>query len=127
MQTLTEQLQKGSMIKTVSNSNGTATKLPDGTMICKKTITFSNIAIAQKVGEVYQSAAQNLGNWAENFLETPDTVVATVNGGWAAWIYQHANWNATSAGRATLMRPTSVAASADASYRISVIATGKWK
>ena len=127
MQTMTEKLQKGSMIKTVSNSNGTATKFPDGTMICRKNIMLENVPITVKIGEVYQSAAQNLGNWAENFLETPDTVVATVNGGWAAWIYQHANWNATSAGTATLMRPTSAAASADASYRISVIATGKWK
>ena len=127
MQTMTEKLQKGSMIKTVSNSNGTATKFPDGTMICRKNIMLKNVPITTKIGEVYQSVAQNLGKWAENFSETPDTVVASVNGGWAAWIYQHANWNATSAGTATLMRPTSVAASADASYRISVIATGKWK
>ena len=123
--TYEEKLQ--GIVERIENSNGTATKFPDGTMICRKNIMLENVPIKIKIGEVYQSVAQNLGNWAENFSETPDTVVASVNGGWAAWIYQHANWNATSAGTATLMRPTSVAASADASYRISVIATGKWK
>ena len=122
--TYEEKLQ--GIVERIENSNGTATKFPDGTMICRKNIMLENVPITIKIGEVYQSVAQNLGNWAENFSETPDTVVASVNGGWAAWIYQHTNWNATSAGTATLMRPTSVA-SADANYHIGVIATGKWK
>ena len=122
--TYEEKLQ--GIVERIENSNGTATKFPDGTMICRKNIMLENVPITTKNGEVYQSVAQNLGKWAENFSETPDTVVASVNGGWAAWIYQHTNWNATSAGTATLMRPTSVA-SADANYRIGVIATGKWK
>ena len=122
--TYEEKLQ--GIVERIENSNGTATKFPDGTMICRKNIMLENVPITTKNGEVYQSVAQNLGKWAENFSETPDTVVASVNGGWAAWIYQHTNWNATSAGTATLMRPTSVA-SADANYHIGVIATGKWK
>ena len=122
--TYEEKLQ--GIVERIENSNGTATKVPDGTMICRKNIMLENVPITTKNGEVYQSVAQNLGKWAENFSETPDTVVASVNGGWAAWIYQHTNWNATSAGTATLMRPTSVA-SADANYHIGVIATGKWK
>lgn len=52
MQTITEQMQKGSMIKTVSNSNGTATKFPDGTMICTKFVSFQGIA-AKALGNIY--------------------------------------------------------------------------
>ncbi len=127
MQTLTEQLQKGNMIKTVSNSNGTATKFPDGTMICRKTVTFSNTAISSQRESIYVSDILKLGNWAENFVETPDIAVAAVNGGWAAWLYQYTNYNATSAGTATLARSVSTAASSSANYHIGVIAIGKWK
>ena len=121
-----EKLQKGSIIETITNSNGTAIKFADGTMICRKTISFKNVAITQKVGELYQSSALNLGNWAQSFIETPDAF-ACVNGGWASWIYQYTSFSTTGAGTATLSRPTSAAASTDANYRIGVFAIGRWK
>lgn len=41
------------MIETVTNSNGTAIKFADGTMICIKATSYSNIAVLTKVGEIY--------------------------------------------------------------------------
>lgn len=130
MQTMKEKIQKlekESIIETITNSNGTAIKFADGTMICTKSMSFQNVAITQKVGELYQSSALNLGNWAQSFIETPNTAMACVNGGWAAWIYQYTNYSTTGAGTATLLRPTSAAASTEANYRIGVLAIGRWK
>ena len=57
-----QKLEKESIIETITNSNGTAIKFADGTMICTKSMSFQNVAITQKVGELYQSSALNLGN-----------------------------------------------------------------
>ena len=55
MQTMKEQIQKlkqGSIIETITNSNGTAIKFTDGTMICTKVKSFQGVA-AKALGNIY--------------------------------------------------------------------------
>ena len=99
MQTMTEQIQKleqGSIIETITNSNGTAIKYAEGTMICRKTVTFNNIDIVTKRGSLFVTENLALGNWAEKFVERPD-ISATKTNGWAGIIYQYTSYDATSA------------------------------
>ena len=91
-----EKLQKGSIIETITNSNGTAIKFADGTMICRKTVTFNNIDITTKKGSFFVTENLALGNWAEKFIGKPD-ISATKTNGWAGIIYQYTSYNDTSA------------------------------
>lgn len=122
-----EFIKNGNDIITVENSNGTALLFPDGTMICSKTVNFQNININTAVGSLYKSSQLDLGNWAYEFIEKPTVSQAGVIGGWASWLYQYTNYNASSAGDATLIRPTSTTSSNSNQFTIGVMAIGRWK
>lgn len=91
-----EKLQQETIIETITNENGTAIKYAEGTMICRKTVTFNNIDIVTKRGSLFVTENLALGNWAEKFVERPD-ISATKTNGWAGIIYQYTSYNATSA------------------------------
>lgn len=42
-----EEIENGKNIETITNDNGTATKFPDGTMLCRKTVPKEELATTQ--------------------------------------------------------------------------------
>ena len=60
---------KSSEIETVTNSNGTAVKLPDGTMICTLDTTVTDQAINRSYGSLYWGS--RTWNFPVAFIEKP--------------------------------------------------------
>ena len=111
------------IIEEGSNSNGTYIKFSNGTMICYKTITVTNVNISTSWGAVYESGAIQLGNFAQTFSNKP-TVNLTKSAGQGSWIQLHDNVSNTSAGRCYLvcaLKKTGV------SLTFEITAFGKWK
>lgn len=91
MQTLTEKLQKmkqDGMNEIITNSNGIAVKSPEGFMICTKTVTFSNFAVNTADGNVFRSDELELGDFAEEFIESPNISLQNFSStaGTRAWL-----------------------------------------
>lgn len=60
---------KSSEIETVTNSNGTAVKLPDGTMICTLDTTVTDQVINRSYGDLYWGS--RTWNFPVAFIEKP--------------------------------------------------------
>lgn len=90
-------------IKTIVNENGTAIKFPDGTMICTKKISFSQVACTTALGSLFSSEALDLGNFAEAFVETP-TVNINKKGSYVGIIVNEGSSTNTSIGTVTFAK-----------------------
>lgn len=84
---------------TIKNTNGVATKFANGTMICTKTVTLSNVDFSTAFGNVYRSELQSLGNFAQEFVELDSINVQNFSNstGSAAWTGEVANVSNSSA------------------------------
>ena len=76
------------IIERIENSNGTAIKFADGTMICTKSVTFSNFAVNTVDGNVFRSDELELGDFAEKFIESPNLSLQNYSSvaGMRAWL-----------------------------------------
>jgi len=113
-----------SPIVTETNANGRAIKYPDGTMICTKTVTATEVAITTADGALYKSGGISLGSYAESFYEAPVLQVTLSRGSSQCFIYQIASVGKTSVGNMIVARPTSIAS---ANVNAEVTAIGRWK
>ena len=82
---------KNMEIERIENSNGTAIKYPDGTMICYGRKSISNVEFSP-AGAIYYSATQTI-TYPAQFIETPSTNIScrTSNMAWAGNIASNNN------------------------------------
>lgn len=105
----------------LDNPTNKVIKLPNGTMIQSKTITFSS-DVSKAWGSIFESQAQqSLGNWTEAFVETPIITTSVTNGN--GWLETVSSTSRTYVGDCRMVRPTS----ATVSYTVNVIGIGRWK
>lgn len=109
------------IVNTITNSNGTALQLSDGTMICYGSKSFT-VTCNQSVGNIFYTAQVSLGNYPANFIDTP---VLMIGGGTGALNYIEHNYSGgSSLGYCWFWNPTS---RPQATIRVGFLAIGKWK
>lgn len=127
MQDNIENAINSSVIKE-TNTNGTAIKFVDGTMICYNTQTFSSTAGGNVLGNLYRTNTLTLNNFPIQFTSVPNVtynVQKSSEIGWLA-ILISAEYQATNVrpARPVLVKTTN--ASVD-SITVEYIAIGRWK
>ena len=113
---------KSSEIETVTNSNGTAVKLPNGTMICTLDTTVSDQAINRSYGGLYWGP--RTWNFPVAFIEKPAVSCGMFKWGTGrSWgnVSGIATTYATLVGMDTSSRDTGT------STEIHAMAIGRWK
>lgn len=109
------------IIESGTGTNGNYIKYYDGTMMCYKSVTAS-VSMTNAWGNLYEGTMQ-LGDWAEEFISTPNVQVTNASGAGAMIESYDTPPTATSAGTIFLARATS----RTAYVIINVFAIGKWK
>lgn len=110
-------------IETVTNSNGTALKFPDGTLICYKRVHYDKVPIKTSWGALYDNGNSiELGDWAVSFIDTPATTIdcQAVGGHFPEG---HQQVSKTSAGSCWIVRGKI----GEGTGYISVVGFGRWK
>lgn len=107
-----------------SNANGNWVKFADGTMICIKKITFTNVVINTAWGSVYETASKlNFGDYAQEFIETPSVSIDLAEGA-TCFCETFSGRTKTAIGSTWLWKP---AIEANGTMTFDVIAIGRWK
>ena len=107
-----------------SNANGNWVKFADGTMICIKKITFTNVVINTAWGSVYETASTlNFGDYAQEFIETPSVSIDLAEGA-TCFCETFSGRTKTAIGSTWLWKP---AIEANGTMTFDVIAIGRWK
>lgn len=113
-----------SVVESGTNSNGNWIKYADGTMICIKKITFTNVIIDTKWGSVYETAnVVNFGNYAQEFIEIPNISITLADGS-TCFCETFSGRTKKSIGNTFLWKP---AVEAGGTMTFDIIAIGKWK
>ena len=119
------------VLEKVTNSNGTAYKFADGTMICAMTHTV-NTTITYPWSNMYiSSGIHNLPNYPVEFIETPVVNITLTNiTGDGAWFMSGSSAesyrpNKKHAGNYYLCRGDVLNTAKD--FIFNIIAVGKWK
>ena len=113
------------VVESGSNNNGSWIKYSDGTMICRKSVSFTDVAVDNSWGGLFVSNDISCGSFAQEFVGIPDISrdLKYING--ACWAlsssYTPVDYN--NAGAISLARISSL----NISGTISIIAIGKWK
>ena len=109
------------IIESGSNDNGSWTKWSDGTMICRKTMSYTNIAIDKAWGSLYESnSSLNIGNYAMPFINVPEISIMPCN---PIFIEKFGDATTSSFGTFFAVKPKT----ANETFTINCIAIGKWK
>ena len=118
----TKNKNKGYIVESGSNNNGSYIKFSDGTMICYKITDAITMNIDVVWGSLYEGSV-DIGQFPANFIETPAISVSPFGSG---MLVEQAGANATSSswGVVTAVRPTAVQ---NVQARFYMIAIGKWK
>lgn len=118
----TKNKNKGYIVESGSNNNGSYIKFSDGTMICYKVTDVITMDLDVAWGSMYEGSVE-IGQFPANFTETPAISASPFNSG---MLVEQAGANATknSWGLVTAVRPTAVQ---NVSARFYLIAIGKWK
>lgn len=113
---------KGYIVESGSNANGSYIKFSDGTMICYKVTDVIVINIDVAWGSLFEGTV-DMGQFPINFVETPAISIVPLGSG---MLIEQAGANATpnSWGLVTAVRPTAVQ---NVSARFYMTAIGKWK
>lgn len=112
------------IIESGSNTNGEWVKYSDGTMICTKKITFTNVVINTAWGSVYESASKfNFGDYAQEFIEIPNVSITLADGS-TCFCESFSGRTKTAIGNTWLWKP---AVEAKGTMTFDVIAIGRWK
>ncbi|RON43556.1 hypothetical protein BK666_21035 [Pseudomonas frederiksbergensis] len=75
----------GAIFQTISNSNGSAIKFADGTMICRSTRDYGSVNINIALGSLFVSAIQAGSNFADTFISPPTCTINLISGGATAY------------------------------------------
>ena len=111
--------------ETIVNANGTAIKFPDGTMICRNTMTFESVNINNVWGAMYDNATiLNLGNFPVAFISKPTVTANVIKPGANGVIENIEATTETKVGGCYVMRPTTTT---NVQISINYIAVGRWK
>lgn len=110
-------------IETVTNSNGTALKFPDGTMICYGKKSYTKLNNNTPVGGLYYTSRISFGDYPQTFIEAPYTVVNACAGPYNIAEYNSRN-SLTNGGNFFFTNGTS---RSNQSATICYIAIGRWK
>lgn len=114
----------GYIVESGSNDNGSWVKYSDGTMICTKKITFTNVVINNTWGSVYETASTiSFGDYAQEFIETPNVSITLADGS-TCFCESFTGRTKTSIGGTWLWKP---AVEANGTMTFDIIAIGKWK
>lgn len=109
------------IVESGSNENGSYIKWADGTMICRKTMSYTNIAINNAWGSLYESnSSLNIGNYAMPFINVPEISITPCN---PLIIEKLGDATASSFGTFFAVKPKT----AEETFTINCIAIGKWK
>ncbi len=113
---------KGYIVESGSNNNGSYIKFSDGTMICYKITDVITMNIDVAWGSLYEGSV-DIGQFPAIFIETPAISVSPFGSG---MLVEQAGANATKSswGLVTAVRPTAVQ---NVQARFYLIAIGKWK
>ena len=115
------------VVESGADGSGIYTKLSDGTMIVRQTITGS-IDISKAWGSLYVSEDIKLPNFPASFIEDPTTVVSPQTQSGTQFMLVGSggsgNGDKTFGGHYALVRPNSRTAVA---YVLEVIAIGRWR
>ena len=110
----------------ITNENGTAYKFQSGLMICTK-YKNGTFSVSSAWGNLYESSAISIGDWAEQFIATPfvfgSNVSSSERNSTAGWIEYIKDTTATSAGKFHIVRPTT----ANQPFTFYFVGIGKWK
>ncbi|PWJ78338.1 hypothetical protein C7441_1163 [Pseudaminobacter salicylatoxidans] len=112
-------------ITRITNANGTATRLPDGTQICTKKLTgLGPVSLAW--GNVFwNNNTHNIGNWAAEFIEVPAVSGFKVGGIRPLLIGASSNEiTTTDGGSLVMMSGTAVT---ESNFVVSITAIGRYK
>lgn len=114
--------EKGYIVESGSNANGSYIKFSDGTMICSRITDVITMNIDVAWGSLYEGSV-DIGQFPANFTEIPAISASPFGSG---MLVEQAGANATknSWGLVTAVRPTAVQ---NVSARFYLIAIGKWK
>ena len=112
------------LVKTVTNSNGTAIKFPDGTMICTKMVELTDVAVRMAWGNVFMSDVIELGYFAETFKETP-TITITPMSVTACWLATSSQGGPSYCSTIRVIRTQST--DLISNVRVNIMAVGRWK
>ena len=113
---------KSSEIETVTNSNGTAVKLPNGTMICTLDTTVTDQAINRSYGDLYWGS--RTWNFPVAFIEKPAVSCGMFKWGTGmSW----GNVSGITTTYATLVGIDIAIRDTGTSTEIHAIAIGRWK
>lgn len=119
-----------SVVENGSNDNGSWIKFADGTMICRFT-QIINLAVNTSWGSLYGGKC-SVHDYPQEFIDIPETsltLVANNDGNYGGWIGTNGGTDdirptKKNIGEFVILRPTT---SANAYYKVQVIAIGKWK
>lgn len=113
-----------SIIESGSNANGNWIKYADGTMICTKNITLTNVVINTAWGNVYETASRlDFGDYAQEFIEIPSVSIDLADGS-TCFCESFSGRTKKSIGSTWLWKP---AVEANGTMTFDVIAIGRWK
>lgn len=118
--------QLDGIVESGSNANGNYVKYVDGTMICYKTVTFSE-TLGVEDGALFRSPTKDLGDYAAVFSSTPKTYFEVEDAGDGfTWVGYFTGYppSPTSFGRRVLFTPVPISYTY---FSISCMAIGKWK
>lgn len=115
-------MASGTITKVMPDSGSGYIRFPDGTQICWKSMSFSNVAITRAWGSLYETTDPlNFGNWPIAFIEVP--AVSIVPTGTAMTVESVRQTTATAIGNGHVYRATS----GTYSPTFSIIGVGRWK
>ena len=113
-----------SIVESGSNANGTYIKYADGTMICIKKITFTNVVINTAWGNFYETASMlDFGDYAKEFIGIPNVCITLADGA-TCFCETFSGRTKTSIGSTWLWKPV---VEESGTMTFDVIAIGKWK
>lgn len=113
-----------SIVESGSNANGDYIKYSDGTMICTKKITFTNVVVNKAWGVVYETASKfSFGDYAQEFIETPSVSINLAYGS-TCFCESFTGRTKTAISSTWLWKP---AVEASGNMTFDVIAIGKWR
>lgn len=109
-------------LETITNSNGTALKFADGTLICTKVVIY-NGPCNTAWGNWYDTSNISLGDYAITFISKP-CVYVTVTGSSAGLVEGVYGTTNTAFGGMWICRAT---AFESVTYNINCVAIGRWR
>lgn len=113
-----------SIVESGSNTNGDYIKYSDGTMICIKKITFTNVVINAVWGSVYETASTlDFGDYAQEFIEIPNVAVTLAEGS-TCFCETFTERTKKAIGNTFLWKP---AVESGGNMTFDIIAIGKWR